>query len=345
MGRIIDLRSDTVTLPSPMMLEAILRAPLGDSHRDEDPTVRQLEVEGSALFGMEAGLLLISGTMANQAALYAHCHTGTTLIASVHSHIVRKESLSTAHISGCAIHPVETEDGVLVPDKVGKIIGIGSISVSAVAIENTLNGPGGRVYPFSSMRELHGLCRRHGIPLHVDGSRIFNAIVEEKVEARDIGSYCDSLAFCLSKGLGAPMGSLLLGSKLFIERAKSARNLMGGGMRQAGIVAACGLFAIHHNVNRLKEDHENARLFERIIREEGGVEIVNEPVETNMVLFSVEGVLNCEDFGRGLGEEGILLDMRRAPLIRAVTHLNHSRKEIEYAGRKVAGFLRRDPGN
>ncbi len=335
----IDLRSDTVTLPTKEMIEEVEKAVLGDSLRNEDPTVRELEEKAADIFGKEEGLLLVSGTMANQAGLYAHSQRGSSVLCSAKSHIGRKEAVSTALISGCAVTFPDRDTGVLDPDEVEVCLshrnGGSGKRITLVAVENTLNEPGGKVYPLSSIKELYGVCRRYGIPLHIDGSRVFHAMVEENTQGKELGDCCDTLSFCLSKGLGAPLGALLVGSSGMIRKARECRNLVGGGMRQAGLFAACGLFALEHGVNRLMDDHNNARIFSKILKEKGKIEILNDPVETNMVLFSLDSWEKGKECVETLEKMGILIDTRRIPLMRVVTHLNHSRDEIVYAAHKI----------
>lgn len=332
----IDLRSDTVTIPSREMLETVLQAELGDSLRGEDPTVNALQGMSSRIFQKEGALLLISGTMANQVAIYAWSGGGSVVLAPEDSHIARKEALSTAVISGCSVYPVKCERGIMDPEAVRVLLThqqtlLGG-SVGLVTIENTVNAPGGVVYPLELMEALHNVCREFKVPLHVDGSRIFNALIAGGTAPEDGGRYCDSLTFCLSKGLGAPLGSVLLGSEAFIDRAKEARNLIGGGMRQAGIMAACGMYALTHNVKRLMVDHDNAKMFAAKLEETGLFMLLNVPVETNMVIFRLQDRSKTGAFETLLREKGVLIDFRRAPVLRAVTNLNHSQEEVERAG-------------
>ncbi len=342
--RSIDLRSDTVTLPSEEMLRSILTARLGDSLRDEDQTVLELESRAAKTFGMEMGLLLISGTMANQVAIAAHTRRGNVVLAPSVSHIARKEKVSTSMISGCAVAEVGGENGVLDPDEVARLVDRGKelfgSEVALVTAENTVNAPGGVIYPTSKLAELKEILEERGIPLHLDGSRVFNALVETGESPEEIGKACTTLTFCLSKGLGAPLGSVLLGPSDFIEKAKKWRNFLGGGMRQAGIIAAPGLFALENNVNRLKEDHEKARALADALSRTDEVEVLNHPVQTNMVIFRLKSFPVAE-FQKELTRRGILLDYRRAPVIRAVTHLNVSFGDVETAAGEMVDILRR----
>lgn len=339
-GTIIDLRSDTVTLPSREMLDAISSFPLGDSLRDEDPTVNDLQERSASMFNKEEALLLISGTMTNQVAVNAWCRRGSIVIAMESSHIARKESVSVSAISGCSVFPMEEERGLLKIEELRACLenpeNILGGTVGLVTIENSVNAAGGLIYPLEKMREVHEICREFGVPLHIDGSRIFNSLVEEGADPGDAGGCCDSLTYCLSKGLGAPLGSVLVGSADFISRAKKARNLLGGGMRQAGVIAACGIYALENNIERLRDDHENARLLGEALRESGKFQLMSDPVETNMVLFTLIDPVKTGKLREELDEAGVLIDYRRDPVLRAVTNMNHSRVEVEEAGRIIS---------
>lgn len=339
-GSIIDLRSDTITIPSMAMLESISAAGLGDSLRDEDPTVNDLQERSAGLFNREAALLLISGTMANQVAINVWCRRGSLIIAMKSSHIARKESVSASVISGCGIHPMQEEEGFISPDELRTYLGnqenlLGG-KVGLVTIENSVNASGGLIYPLVKMQEVHAVCREFSVPLHIDGSRIFNALVEEGTAPEEAGECCDSLTFCLSKGLGAPLGSVLMGPADFVAMAKESRNIVGGGMRQAGVIAACGIFALENNIDRLKEDHKNARAFAKIVGESGNFRLLNEPVQTNIVLFTMIDQSKTGLLIEALDGKGVLIDYRRAPALRAVTNLNHSSDDVEKAGRIIA---------
>jgi threonine aldolase len=339
-GSFIDLRSDTITVPSGEMLERIAFAGLGDSLRDEDPTVNDLQRKSASLFNMEEGLLLISGTMANQVAVNAWCRRGTIVVAMENSHIARKESISTSVISGCSVFPMQAEKGFLNVDELRTHLGnqenMLSGRASLVTIENSVNAAGGLIYPREKMKEVYAVCREFSVPLHIDGSRIFNAFLEEGTFPEEAGACCDSLTFCLSKGLGAPLGSVLMGPADFIARAKESRNLVGGGMRQAGVIAACGIFALENNIERLLEDHKNARVFANIVGKSGHFHLLNEPVQTNIVLFTLRDESKTELLKEKLIEEGVLIDYRRAPVLRAVTNMNHSGEEIGIAAEIIS---------
>ncbi|NIO16116.1 MAG: aminotransferase class I/II-fold pyridoxal phosphate-dependent enzyme [Deltaproteobacteria bacterium] len=344
-GSFIDLRSDTITIPTRDMLERVPPSVLGDSLRDEDPTVNLLQDRSAGLFGKEAGLLLISGTMANQVAINAWCERGAVVIAMENSHIARKEAVSASVISGCSIYPMREVGGFLDPGRLRACLEspddlLGG-TAGLVTIENSVNAAGGTIYPLEKMEEVYAICREFGVPLHIDGSRIFNALVAGGRDPGEAGACCDSLTYCLSKGLGAPLGSVLTGPEGFIERAKESRNLMGGGMRQAGVIAACGLYALEENIDRLKDDHESARAFARILGESGHIHVLNDPVQTNIVLFSLKDASQTALLREKLDGEGVLIDYRRAPVLRAVTNLNHAREEVERAAKILSSMAAR----
>lgn len=342
MERTIDLRSDTITLPSREMLNTVLTARLGDSLRNEDETVRTLEKKAAEIFGKEEGLLLISGTMANQVALAAQAGRGKIVFSPEVSHIARKERVSTSLISGCAVVGFGDERGFPRPGEIEDLIlrcrDVFGGEAALVTLENTVNASGGLILPTEVIRETADAARKHGLPLHLDGSRIFNALVETGEDPKTLGDACTTLCFCLSKGLGAPLGSVLVGPRDVIERAREWRNLLGGGMRQAGVFAAPGLYALENNVERLRDDHEKAREFARIISSSPRVKLLNDPVETNIVLFSPVDY-PVDKLWKKTKDRGVLLDFRRAPIIRAVTHLNVSREEVREAAGAIISIL------
>lgn len=345
MDKPIDLRSDTLTIPSREMLEAIIDAPLGDSLRGEDPSVKRLEKMSASLFGKEDALLLISGTMANQVAIGALPDRGAWIIASEASHLHRKERESISLIWGMETVTLPGKGPFLDNERLEAVLEEegprGGGRVRFVSVENSLNAPGGLVYPMDMIKKSRKICKDMGVHLHVDGSRVFNALIEEGTSPQTMGMLCDSLMFCLSKGLGGPLGSVLVGESDFIDGAREARNLLGGGMRQAGIIAACGIYALENNIDRLVEDHEKARRFASIVSSAGGLRVVNDPVQTNMVLFELDETGSMDQFRDELENAGVLLDFRRDPLVRAVTSLNHSMSEVESAAKIVTGIVQR----
>ncbi len=334
----VDLRSDTVTLPSPEMRRAMARAKVGDSRRGEDPSVRALEAYAASLFGKEAGLFVPSGTMGNLTAVAAATRPGDIVIASSASHIAGREEPGIGILAAVSIAGIDTPGGIFtsedVADAMAQMPAKSRARVRLVSAENTHNAGGGTVFPITYLRGVRSLCRKASIAFHIDGSRIFNASVASGVTAAAYGKTCDSLMFCLSKGLGAPVGSVLVGDADFIEQARQAAFRVGGGMRQAGIMAAGGLYALKHNVKRLAEDHGNARRLAAALDGIPGVEVVNDPVETNIVLFRWKTpTLSLPAFQEAIAPLGVRLDDRGFPLFRAVTHLGVGRRDVDRAAK------------
>ena len=344
----VDLRSDTVTLPSPEMRRAMARAKVGDSRRGEDPSVRELEEYAASLIGKEAGLFVPSGTMANLTAVAASTRPGDIVIASSASHIAGREEPGIASLAAVAIAGIDAPGGIFtaedVADAMSQMPAASRSRVRLVAAENTHNAGGGTIFPVTYLRAIRSLCRKASIRFHIDGSRIFNASVASGVTTAAYGKTCDSLMFCLSKGLGAPVGSVLVGDADFIEEARQASFRVGGGMRQAGIMAAGGLYALKHNVKRLREDHENARRLAAALDGIPGVEVVNDPVETNIVLFRWKTpTLALPAFQEAIGALGVRVDDRGFPLFRAVTHLGLGRRDIDRAAKAFRAVVTRPP--
>ncbi len=336
MPRMIDLRSDTVTLPTPGMRKAMARAKVGDSRRGEDPTVRELEERSAAMFGKEAGLFVPSGTMGNLCAVAAWTRPGDVIVASSASHIAGREGPAVSLMASVAILGIDAPGGIFSAEEVSEAISAAprrtESKVRLVTVENTHNAGGGTVFPLAELKRIRSMCGKLSLPLHMDGSRIFNASVASGTTPASYGKVCDSLMFCLSKGLGAPVGSVLVGARAFLAEARSVSLRVGGGMRQAGIVAAGGLYALAHNIERLAEDHENARALARGLAEIPGVEIVNGPVESNIVLFRWHHPsLDTLSSRKALAGGGVQVDDRSFPFFRAVTHLGIGKREIARA--------------
>ncbi len=334
----VDLRSDTVTVPSPGMRKVMTRAKVGDSQRGEDPSVRSLEEHAASLFGKEAALFVPSGTMGNLVSVASWTRPGDMIVASEASHIAGREGPGISNLASVAILGIDAPGGIFTADDVAEAISRAPLrsraKVRLVTGENTHNAGGGTIFPIASLRGIHGVCRKADIPFHMDGSRIFNASVASGVPSADYGSVCHSLMFCLSKGLGAPVGSVVVGSRDFIEEARSVGYRVGGGMRQAGIVAAGGLYALRNNIERLAEDHGNAQALAQALGEIPDIEVINDPVETNIILFRWKKPdMSLPDFQEALQRRGVLLDDRAFPLFRAVTHLGVGKKEIARAVR------------
>lgn len=318
----IDLRSDTVTRPGRAMLDAMMAAPVGDDVYGDDPTVNELQRYAAELGGKEAALFLPSGTQANLVGLLSHCERGEEYIVGQGAHNYLYEAGGAAVLGSIQPQPIDAAaDGTLPLDKVAARIKADDVHFARtklLSLENTHNG---KVLPRDYLRQAWEFTRERGLGLHVDGARIFNAVVDYGCELRDVAQYCDSFTICLSKGLGTPVGSLLLGSRDYIKRATRWRKMTGGGMRQAGILAAAGLYALQNNVQRLKEDHDNAAWMAARLREIGA-DVMRH--DTNMLFVRVgERHAALGDFLRSRG--GLI---NASPVVRLVTHLDVSREQL-----------------
>jgi threonine aldolase len=343
---LIDLRSDTVTVPTPEMRAAMAKAEVGDDVYGEDPTTRELEEKAAELLGMEAALFVSSGTMGNQVAIAVHTRPGQEVIVEESSHIYNVEMATMARFSGVQPRVIRGERGVFTAHQVETAIRPDLYYLAPtglVCLENTHNAAGGRVWPLAGAREILELAHSRGIPVHLDGARILNAQIATGIPARELVSGFDSVMFCLSKGLGAPVGSLVAGSREFIAEARRMRKALGGGMRQTGILAAAGLYALEHHIDRLEEDHENARLLAQGLAEIEGIS-VTEP-ETNIVVFEITSGPSAPELCCELRELGVLASPARAGTdprrIRMVTHLGISRDDIRRAIGAVARAMSR----
>ncbi|CAI8930796.1 low-specificity L-threonine aldolase [Kosakonia quasisacchari] len=329
----IDLRSDTVTRPSRAMLEQMMAAPVGDDVYGDDPTVNELQRYAAELSGKEAALFLPTGTQANLVALLSHCERGEEYIVGQGAHNYLYEAGGAAVLGSIQPQPIDAAaDGTLPLDKVAVKIKADDIHFARtklLSLENTHNG---KVLPRDYLRQAWEFTRERGLSLHVDGARIFNALVEYDCELKEIAQYCDSFTICLSKGLGTPVGSLLVGDKAYITRANRWRKMTGGGMRQAGILAAAGLYALQHNVARLKEDHENAAWLAAQLKEIGA-DVMRH--DTNMLFIRVGD--NAQALGAYLRERGVLINA--SPVVRLVTHLDVNRQQLEEVVRHWQAFL------
>ena len=320
----IDFRSDTVTLPTPAMLAYMQAAPVGDDVFGEDPSINALEAKTAGLFGMEAGLFCPSGTMTNQLAIKTHTQAGDEVICEELSHIYQYEGGGIASNSGASVKLLRgnrgriTAEQVLAaihPDDVHKPIS------KLVSLENTCNRGGGACYDFSEIEAIQKVAKSNGLGLHLDGARIFNAIVHKKEDPTQYGKVFDSISICLSKGLGAPVGSVLLGSTPFIKKARRWRKVFGGGMRQAGSLAAAGIYALDNHIERLKEDHAKALEIKTALLKKDFVKEIFE-VETNIVIAHIEGKYNATQLAVALKEKNILVIAMTPALIRFVVHLD-----------------------
>ena len=336
----IDLRSDTVTKPTPAMLQAMMTAAVGDDVFHEDPTVQKLENYLAELFGQEAGLFCPSGTMCNQIAMKVHTQPMDEIICDKLSHVYYYETGGYAFNSGCSIRLIDGDRGRITAQQILENIQADYdwLPVSKlVVVENTCNKGGGAIYALPELQKISAVCREKGLKLHLDGARMFNALVASQTNAKDYHNLFDSISICLSKGLGAPIGSVLLGDKAFIKRARKVRKAFGGGMRQVGLLAAAGLYALKNNVERLEEDHANARFLAEELKKLPYVSSVIPP-ETNIVIFDVASSVNPVDLIAYLEKHGIRVVQFGPKSIRMVTHLDVNRERLEEVVRCMEGF-------
>jgi threonine aldolase len=329
--QIIDLRSDTVTKPCKEMLSAMMNAELGDDVFNEDPTTNELEKYVADLFGKESALFCPSGTMTNQIAIKVHTQAGDELLCDVNSHIYNYEGGGISFNSGVQAKLITGNEGRLSAELIEPCIN-GNFdwltNTSLVCLENTVNRAGGSYYSSHQIKPIYDLCQAQGLKLHLDGARIFNALIESNDSPKEIGQYFDSISVCLSKGLGAPVGSLLVGKKEFIKKARRIRKVFGGGMRQSGILAAAGLFALKNNVQRLKEDHLRAKALEKSLLTMPYVDSVL-PVYTNIIIFNLKkDKISGMDFEKKLLDEQIRISSFGKQTIRMVTHLNFTEEML-----------------
>jgi threonine aldolase len=309
--RYIDLRSDTVTQPTEEMREAMARAEVGDDVYLEDPTVNRLQELAAEMLGKEAALFVPSGTMGNQICVRLHTQPGHEVVVEERSHIFNYEVAAMAAVSGALARPVRGRDGVLDWETIQPAVRAPGVyyraSTGLITIENTHNMAGGAVTPLDRMEEICERSHTAGLPVHLDGARIFNAATVLKRRAAELARPFDSVMFCLSKGLGAPIGSLIAGSREFIDRALAVRKMLGGGMRQVGVIAAAGLIALEKMTTRLGEDHANAQLIARGLAEISGIDIDPEKVPTNILVFDIGDTgMTTAQFSSALKERGVL---------------------------------------
>ena len=326
----IDLRSDTVTRPTPGMLDAMMTAAVGDDVLGDDPTVNRLQEKAADLFGMEAALFCPSGTMTNQIAINVHTRPGDEVICHSQAHIYVYEGGGIMANSGASVRLLGTPDGLMDAREVEAAIGPDDIHAARtrlVALENTSNRCGGTCLEFSSIQAIGEVAKRRGLAFHLDGARLFNALAETEQTTRDYGAVFDSISICLSKGLGCPVGSLLLGNRDFIGEARRVRKRFGGGWRQAGLLAAAGSYALDHHVARLSEDHAKARLLGNCLADQAWVAEVL-PVQTNIVVFTLTDPELETAFVNTLRDKGVLAIKLGQGKLRMVTHLDVSMEEI-----------------
>jgi len=333
-GKMIDLRSDTVTKPTPGMLEAMFRAEVGDDVYGEDPTTNRLEEKVAILLGKETSIFVPSGTMANELCLKVHTRAGDEVIVEEDSHIFHDESGAAAALSGVQLYPLKGERGILYPEQIERAIRNSQDYhfpiTCLICLENTHNRGGGTIYPLKVVEEISQIARKHHLFLHMDGARLLNASVALKIDPIEYTRYVDSVILCLSKGLGAPIGSMVAGTKKFINQVRRFRKMYGGGMRQTGFLTAAGIYALDNHIERLAEDHREARRLAEGLSKISGIKIDPQKVKTNILYLEIkkEG-WTAKRTVEELRKKGVLVLAMQEELIRAVTHLDVSEKDIE----------------
>jgi threonine aldolase len=331
----IDLRSDTVTRPTPAMLDAMMYARVGDDVFGEDPSINQLEKMAAGLFGMEAALYCPSGTMSNQIAIKCHTAPGDEVICEKNSHVYIYEGGGIAFNSGSQVRAIDGDLGRITAQQVCQAVNPDDVHrarTSLVSLENTCNRGGGSCYDFEEIKKIRQACADHGLKLHLDGARLFNALVATGQTALAYGRVFDSISVCLNKGLGCPIGSILIGPASFIRQARRVRKVFGGGMRQAGFMAAAGIYALENNMDRLAEDHDHARQIAAALQKKGFVHGIM-PVETNIVIIDIDPAIPAKTLAQELREKDILTIAISPSQVRFVTHLDVT---PEMVGRTVA---------
>lgn len=337
----INLMSDTVTKPTSGMLRAMIQAEVGDDVFGMDPTVNLLEEKVASMFGHEAAVFCPSGTMTNQLAIKCHTQPLDEMIVEENSHVYQYESAGFAFHSGISIQLINGDQGIMSADQIEAVIRPRYDWLPhsrLVVIENTVNRAGGNYYSLDQLKTISHLCQTKGLAVHLDGARIFNALCETGDSPSDIGRLFDSVSVCLSKGLGAPVGSVLVGNRDFIQLARRFRKVFGGGMRQAGYLAAAGIYALDHHIGRLVEDHHHARILAGTLTDCNYITNLR-PVKTNIIIFDlVPNAMNAENFIKKLKDKGVLVSGFGPKTIRMVTHLDVSRAQIESVCKILKGF-------
>jgi threonine aldolase len=326
----IDFRSDTVTKPTPAMLEAMMKAKVGDDVFGEDPSINELENMSASMFGMEAGLFCPSGTMTNQIAIKCHTQPGDEVICDESAHVYQYEGGGIAFNSGASVKLLYGDRGRITAEQVLAAINPDDphrAHTSLVCLENTSNRGGGSCYDFAEIKKIQALCKEKGLAFHLDGARLWNALVAKNETTKQYGEAFDSISICLSKSLGCPVGSVLLGKKDFIKKARRIRKAFGGGMRQAGFIAAAGIYALQNNIDRLAEDHENAKKIAEAIAKKTFTKFVL-PVETNIIIFELNDGMTAPELVSKLKENNILGYAISPNRVRLVIHLDISKEMV-----------------
>ncbi len=339
----IDLRSDTITKPTDAMRQAMAQAPVGDDVFAEDPTVNLLQQRVAAILGKPAALYVPSGVMSNQLAIKSHTQAGDEVIVEKDSHIFNYETAAPSILSNVQLHTLGGQRGILRAEQLAPAVRPSAYYMprtTLICLENTHNRAGGTIYPIDEIRKIRDFAKALGIRMHLDGARLWNASVATGIPPREYAQYFDSVAVCFSKGLGAPVGSALVGSEEVIQRARRFRKILGGGMRQAGIIAAGALYALEHHIDRLKEDHEKAHLFAEMVANNPALSVDVKNVQTNIVVVDISRT------GKSTGEildvlrsKNVLLTDATYTSIRAVTHLDVTAEQVRRAG-EIIGTLR-----
>lgn len=329
----IDLRSDTVTKPTEEMRKAMYEAEVGDDVYGEDPTVLRLEELAASMLGKEAALFVTSGTQGNQVGIATHVSTGEEVITEAQAHIFYYEAAAISVFNGAQVRQIPTDNGIMTPEQIRRAIrpkDVHQPRTALIAVENTHNRAGGTVWPLEALKGVREVADNAGIPVHMDGARVFNAAVALGVPVSEVVKDVETISICLSKGLCAPVGSVLVGPRDFIERSRQWRKRMGGGMRQAGVIAAPGIVALTKMVERLAEDHENARFLAEKLATMDGVHVALDKVETNIVIADIANTgLSVPDFLSRLKEQNVLATSFGESLVRFVTHHDVTRKDLE----------------
>jgi threonine aldolase len=334
---LIDLRSDTVTRPTPEMLKYMFSARVGDDVYKEDPSINELQEKTAKIFGKEAGLFCPSGTMTNQCAIKAHTQPGDEVICDVSAHIFNYEGGGMAFNSGVQAKLVNGDRGRFTAKQVEEVLHPQADwlpRTSLVCIENTSNRGGGSYYRLQDVKEIAEVSHKNNLALHLDGARIFNALTETGESPLEYGKLCDSISVCFSKGLGAPVGSVILGSHEFIGKARRVRKLFGGGMRQGGYLAAAAIYALDNHIGRLKEDHKRAKILGDVLKTNSMV-LDMLPVETNIIIFTLSDGITAEKFVQLLGRQNILVSATGKQTVRMVTHLDFTDPMLEIVEKAI----------
>jgi threonine aldolase len=339
--RIVDLRTDTLTMPSPDMRRAMANAELGDDVFGEDPTVNRLQDVAAEMLDKEAALFVSSGTMGNLLGLLVNVRSGEELIADADAHVFMAEAAGAAAIGGIQIMPVRTEGGIMEPEQIADAVRPDDQHyprTAAVTFENTHNRHGGIAWPLAALRAASQQARDSGIAVHIDGARIFNAAIAIRADVKELAACADTLTFCLSKGLGAPAGSVLVGPAAKIAEARRWRKMLGGGMREIGMLAAAGLYALDHMVDRLAEDHANARTLAEGLAEIKGIKLDLWRVQTNLVIFEIDKISTAEFLDECM-KRGLRTDASGRARVRFVTRYGIDAEDVQYALKVVSEVM------